>query len=64
MILESQADSHRFKAFGVGEIATSPGPAAVLMAVSNALGVRLSEYPLTPEKVLAAWKQAGGEAAT
>lgn len=63
VVLESQAESHRFKAFGVGEIATSPGPAAVLMAVSNALGVRLSEYPLTPEKVLAAWKQAGGEAA-
>ncbi len=58
VILESGADSHRFRALGVGEISTSPGPAAVMMAVSNALGVRLEEYPLTPDKILAAWRQA------
>jgi CO/xanthine dehydrogenase Mo-binding subunit len=38
----------------VGEVATSPGPSAVLMAVSNAVGVWLHEYPLTPDKVLRA----------
>ena len=46
--------SHRFKAVGVGEIATSPGPSAVLMAVYNAIGVRIMDYPFTPDKVLKA----------
>ncbi len=52
--LETPFPSHRFHAVGVGEIATSPGPAAVLMAVSNAIGIWLHEYPGTPEKVLEA----------
>ncbi len=54
VIFETPIPSHRFHAVGVGEIATSPGPAAVLMAVSNALGVWLHEYPVTPERVLKA----------
>ncbi|MBN2034751.1 MAG: xanthine dehydrogenase family protein molybdopterin-binding subunit [Deltaproteobacteria bacterium] len=54
VILETGIPSHRFKAVGVGEIATSPGPSAVLMAASNAVGKRLCEYPLTPEKILKA----------
>jgi xanthine dehydrogenase molybdenum-binding subunit len=54
VVLETPVDSHRFKAIGVGEVATSPGPMAVLMAVSNAVGVWLHEYPVTPEKVLQA----------
>jgi CO/xanthine dehydrogenase Mo-binding subunit len=52
--LQTPFPSHRFHAVGVGEIATSPGPAAVLMAVSNAIGAWLHEYPVTPEKVLKA----------
>jgi xanthine dehydrogenase molybdenum-binding subunit len=54
VILETPIPSHRFKAIGVGEIATSPGPGAVLMAASNAVGQRLCEYPLTPERILKA----------
>jgi xanthine dehydrogenase molybdenum-binding subunit len=54
VVLETPIDSHRFRAVGVGEVATSPGPVAVLMAVSNALGVWLHEYPVTPERVLKA----------
>ena len=54
VVLETPVASHRFKAIGVGEVATSPGPMAVLMAVSNAVGVWLHEYPVTPEKVLVA----------
>jgi xanthine dehydrogenase molybdenum-binding subunit len=46
--------SHRFRAVGVGEISTSPGPSAVLMAVYNAIGVRIMDYPFTPDKVLKA----------
>ena len=52
--LETPFPSHRFRAIGVGEVATAPGPIAVLIAVSNAIGVWLHEYPVTPEKVLKA----------
>jgi CO/xanthine dehydrogenase Mo-binding subunit len=52
--LATPMPSHRFKAVGVGEISTSPGPSAVLMAVYNAIGVRIMDYPFTPDKVLKA----------
>lgn len=54
VVLETPFPSHRFGAVGVGEIATSPGPSAVLMAVSNALGMWLHDYPVTPDRVLKA----------
>lgn len=54
VIMETPAPSHRFGAVGVGEIATSPGPSAVLMAVYNAIGVRIMDYPVTPDKILKA----------
>ncbi|MCL2337782.1 MAG: xanthine dehydrogenase family protein molybdopterin-binding subunit [Firmicutes bacterium] len=53
-ILESPFSTHQFQAIGMGEITPSPGPSAVLMAVSNAIGVRIHEYPLTPDKILTA----------
>jgi CO/xanthine dehydrogenase Mo-binding subunit len=54
VILETPASSHRFGAFGVGEIATSSAPPAVLMAVCNAIGQRIMDYPLTADKILRA----------
>ena len=51
-ILETEIPTHRFKAVGVGEVATAPGPSAVLMAISNAIGRRITEYPATPERIL------------
>ena len=42
------------KAIGVGEISTAPGPSAVLMAVYNATGKRLTEYPAMPDRILKA----------
>jgi CO/xanthine dehydrogenase Mo-binding subunit/aerobic-type carbon monoxide dehydrogenase small subunit (CoxS/CutS family) len=54
VILETPLPSHIYGALGVGEISTSPGPSAVLMAVSNAIGRRMTEYPLTPDKILRA----------
>ena len=63
VILETPLPTHRYKAVGVGEVSTSPGPGAVIMAVSNALGTRVTEYPLTPDKILMALgKVEGGEA--
>jgi len=54
VVLETPFPSHRFHAVGVGEISTSPGPSAVLMAVSNAVGIWLHRYPVTPDRVLEA----------
>jgi CO/xanthine dehydrogenase Mo-binding subunit len=54
VILETPIPSHRFKAIGIGEIVTSPGPSAALMAIYNALGKRILDYPVTPNKVLKA----------
>ena len=54
VILENPLETHPFQAVGVGEIVTSPAPPAVLMAVSNAVGKRFDDYPLTPEKILKA----------
>jgi xanthine dehydrogenase molybdenum-binding subunit len=51
-ILETPLPSHIYGALGVGEISTSPGPSAVLMAVSNAVGKWITEYPITPGKIL------------
>ena len=60
--LETPFPSHLFHAIGVGEITPAPGPAAVLMAASNAIGVRLRDYPITPNKVLhALGSRQGGE---
>ena len=59
VVLESPMATHRFEAVGVGEITTSPVPFAILMAVSNALGARMSDYPLTPEKILMMIRKGG-----
>jgi xanthine dehydrogenase molybdenum-binding subunit len=54
VVLETPFPSHRFGAVGVGEIATSPGPPAVLMAISNAIGKWFFTYPATPDRILKA----------
>jgi CO/xanthine dehydrogenase Mo-binding subunit len=53
-VLETPFPSNRFHAVGIAEITTSPGPFAVLMAASNAVGAWMYEYPLTPDRVLKA----------
>lgn len=48
---------------GIGETSLPPVMAAIANAVYNAVGVRITELPLTPEKILRGLKdkQAGGE---
>ena len=46
-----------FGAKGVGEAANNCTAGAVANAVYNALGIRFHEAPITPEKVLARWKE-------
>ena len=54
VIMESQFDISRFKAVGFGEISGAPGPAAAMMAISNAIGKEFNEYPGTPAAILRA----------
>jgi CO/xanthine dehydrogenase Mo-binding subunit len=48
-LVESAADS-----LGAGEASIGPTAAAIANAVFNALGVRVRELPLTPERIIAA----------
>jgi xanthine dehydrogenase molybdenum-binding subunit len=41
-----------FGAKGIGEAALNPTAAAVANAVYHAIGIRFTEIPITPEKVL------------
>ena len=54
VIHESQPEISRFKATGFGEISGAPGPAAMMMAISNAIGTDYVEYPASQEGILKA----------
>ena len=45
---------------GVGELGISGAGAAVANAIYNACGVRVRDYPITPDKLLAALGSAAG----
>ena len=62
IIVESGEPNGPFGAKEVGEGAIMPTIPAILNAVHNATGVRITELPLTPERVLTAIKQAEAEA--
>lgn len=53
-ILESQPNVSRYKAIGAGEISGNSGPAAIMMAISNAIGKDFVHYPATPQSILKA----------
>lgn len=53
-IEESLPEISRFKAVGFGEISGAPGPASMMMAISNAIGVDYCEYPASREGILKA----------
>jgi CO/xanthine dehydrogenase Mo-binding subunit len=53
-ILESQLDSFHFKAVGIAEVTGAAMAPAVMQAISNAVGVKVAEYPATPAVVLKA----------
>jgi CO/xanthine dehydrogenase Mo-binding subunit len=61
IMLESGSGVGPFGAKGIGEPALTPAAAAVTNAVTDAIGVRIRELPLTPERVLAALDRAGEE---
>ncbi len=63
IIVEVPHQHGPYGAKGAGEIVVVPTSPALGNAIHDAIGVRLFEQPLTPEKVVQAWKekQAGGE---
>ena len=46
-----------YGAFGVGEPTISPGGPAIRMAIYNAIGVKLNDYPFLPAQILKALKE-------
>ena len=56
IILESGTGAGPFGAKGIGEPSLTPAAPAVANAVADAIGVRIHELPLTPERVLKAIK--------
>jgi xanthine dehydrogenase molybdenum-binding subunit len=53
-IVEVPAPGHPIGARGVGEVSIVPPPAAVANAIANAVGVRMTELPMSPGRVLKA----------
>lgn len=62
LFVEHDGDDGPYSAKSVGEIATVPTAAAVVNAMSHALGVTFTDLPVTPERVVAALATEGGEA--
>ncbi len=54
VIVEVPHPGHPFGVRGVGEASIAPPPAAIAIAIYNAVGVRLRELPMRPDRVLAA----------
>lgn len=52
--VEIPEESGPFGARSVAEVTTTPTAPAILNAIADAIGVRFTELPVTPEKVLAA----------
>jgi len=56
-LIESSHDEAPFGAKGIGEPAAAATPPAIANALYDAIGVRIRDLPLTPEKVLAALEE-------
>ena len=62
VVLERPAPDGPFGAKGPGEMCANPVLPAVANAIFAAVGVRIDELPITPEKILRALKARGGAA--
>lgn len=54
ILVESSHKEGPFGAKGIGEPAAAPTAPAIANAIYNAIGARIKELPITPEKILAA----------
>ena len=57
IILESRSGVGPFGAKGIGEPALTPVAPAIANAVADAIGVRIFDLPITPEKVVNALRR-------
>ena len=60
-VVEAEQKSGPFGAKGVGESGTFGVSPAIANALDDAVGVRISDMPLTPEKVFRALREAAGQ---
>jgi xanthine dehydrogenase molybdenum-binding subunit len=60
VVIETDDDQGPFGAKGIGEPGCVPTAPAIANAIYNAIGVRIKDLPITPEKVLAAIKKKNG----
>jgi xanthine dehydrogenase molybdenum-binding subunit len=54
ILVESVQKEGPFGAKGIGEPAAAPTAPAIANAIYNAIGVRIKELPITPDKILSA----------
>jgi CO/xanthine dehydrogenase Mo-binding subunit len=59
--VDSYEESGPFGAKSVGEIGIDTPPAALANAIDNALGVRIKDLPMTPEKIMKKLKEKNNE---
>jgi CO/xanthine dehydrogenase Mo-binding subunit len=57
ILVEVGNPGHPFGAKGVGEVPIVPPPAAIANAIYNAIGIRMTELPMSPAKVVEALKR-------
>jgi len=60
VIIEDPDPSGPYGAKGIGEPGLVPTAPAIANAIYDAVGVRIKDLPITPEKVLAALREKGG----
>jgi CO/xanthine dehydrogenase Mo-binding subunit len=60
IIVEVPEEKGPFHARGLGEPAVAPTPPAVANAVFNAIGIRIKDMPITPDKILRELKRKEG----
>ena len=58
VIIEVPNPGHPYGVRGVGEVSIVPPPAAIANAIAHAVGVRLTELPMSPPRVLSALERA------
>jgi len=59
IIVEARHEEGPFGAKGIGEPAAAPTAPAIANAVFDAVGIRIKDLPITPEKVIAALREKG-----
>ena len=64
VIVEVPNPTHPYGVRGVGETPIVPPMAAISNAVANALGIRFTDLPMSPPRVLAAINADNGDATT